>query len=189
MWKRKGENKNNGQKSGQWFRVTTDARARERESTMFVNASTIWTRPSEFFYLMEQGVPPPCIQLSPHLARQRRCGGRRSRGGRREEERNESKRIVWIAKMSAVWEAHRLIIIPNIISQQRWFHSFPSTFLPFFFSFFPLFSICIRLDRVSSSRSENNPLLIPSEFHLKKMETFLRADSFLECSLRLKKLV
>lgn len=60
MWKRKGENKNNGQKSGQWFRVTTDARARERESTMFVNASSIWTRPSEFFYPVEQGVPPPC---------------------------------------------------------------------------------------------------------------------------------
>lgn len=188
MWKRKGENKNNGQKSGQWFRVTTDARARERESTMFVRYLNASIR--VFLSRGARSSPTLWIQLSPHLARQRRCGGRRSRGGRREEERNESKRIVWIAKMSAVWEAHRLIIIPNIISQQRWFHSFPSTFLPFFFSFFPLFSICIRLDRVSSSRSENNPLLlIPSEFHLKKMETFLRADSFLECSLRLKKLV
>lgn len=130
MWKRKGENKNNGQKSGQWFRVTTDARARERESTMFVNASI-----RVFLSRGARSPPTLWIQLSPYLARQRRCGGRRSRGGRREEERNESKRIVWIAKMSAVWEAHRLIIIPNIISQQRWFHSFPSTFLPFFFLF------------------------------------------------------
>lgn len=167
-------------------------RKREREREHDVCKRVLYLNASIRVFLSREARSPPTlwIQLSPHLARQRRCGGRRSRGGRREEERNESKRIVWIAKMSAVWEAHRLIIIPNIISQQRWFHSFPSTFLPFFFSFFPLFSICIRLDRVSSSRSENNPLLlIPSEFHLKKMETFLRADSFLECSLRLKKLV
>lgn len=136
MWKRKGENKNNGQKSGQWFRVTTDARAREREHDVCKRVHYLNASIRVFLSRGARSPPTLWIQLSPYLARQRRCGGRRSRGGRREEERNESKRIVWIAKMSAVWEAHRLIIIPNIISQQRWFHSFPSTFLLFFFPSF-----------------------------------------------------
>lgn len=142
-------------------------REREREREHDVCKRVLYLNASIRVFLSRGARSPPTlwIQLSPHLARQRRCGGRRSRGGRREEERNESKRIVWIAKMSAVWEAHRLIIIPNIISQQRWFHSFPSTFLPFFFSFFPLFSICIRPSFFFSFREQptSYPEWIPFE--------------------------
>lgn len=118
-----------------WFRVTTNTKERDRERDGYKRVHCL--RPSEFF------VPPHSVDTT-------RSAPPASGGG---NERNESKRIVvWIAKSWLVREAHRLIIIPNIISRQLirpwWFPQLASAFFLPFSLFLPPPPICIRFDRV-----------------------------------------